>query len=154
MRYVSSDIGHVIKASPSTMALSDAILLGSTKHPQAIDGYYRTVDGKLSETCALVAAVDCVGLMDEVIEKHATIDMGDVFPILATRMDKCPSCHSDHIVVNGWYTKFTELVEVIMHLNDDHRWSRPRIAEWVKTIEQAEILKTQQPTVQLEQVMV
>ncbi len=118
----------------SSLALSDAILLGSVKHPQKMDGFYTTnIAGQLTETCAIVAALDCIGVMEEVLQSGKSIQAWTIFPTLSQEVVGCPECHkTSHELVY-----LTEVATVILHLNDDHHWTRPRIAEWVKSIEDA-----------------
>jgi hypothetical protein len=40
----------------------------------------------------------------------------------------------DHIFDNTYHS----FNNTVTHLNDDHRWTREQIADWVATIEQAE----------------
>lgn len=100
------------------MRLSEAILLGSTMRPQ-IRSRYITPDG----TCALGAAGEAIG-RKEFSGTAASI----VWPWLDRGTIPCPDCNG--VTFTKW---------VIQHLNDDHKWTRERIAEWVATIEPKEI---------------
>jgi hypothetical protein len=73
-------------------------------------------------TCALGAALDASGHLDDCIG-----DVGWFFP-LVTVVDAspCPVFGCDHDA-NKYST--------VPHLNDDHRWTREQIADWVATIE-------------------
>lgn len=120
------------------MKLSDAILLGSTMRPQ--------IHGRLSDgegTCAMGAASDAVGVLDAVLsakygnERMALIESR--FPgICSGGRYSCPC---------GGSARRTEcpdlcsLGPMVMHLNDDHFWTRERIASWVASVEPQEVLE-------------
>lgn len=100
------------------MKLSEAILLGSTLGPQIFgDGFDKATMG----TCANGAARLAMG--------HATdhISIVEIWPWLLCPAD-CPVC-------GAIFDDTTAMIA--MHLNDKHRWSRERIADWVATIEPA-----------------
>lgn len=109
------------------MKLSEAILLGSTMNPQAF-GVYEDPDG---HTCALGAALKAVGFvvhkvllpMDAMVN---STNLAWLFPFLHY-YDACPGCGAANTVFN-----------IIPHLNDDHKWTREQIAEWVATVEPKE----------------
>ena len=66
----TNPFAKMFKVQQSSMLLSDAILLGSVKHPQKIGGYLKVNEyAKLTETCAIVAAVDCVGILEEALKE-------------------------------------------------------------------------------------
>ncbi len=99
------------------MKLSEAIRLGAMLKPQAFSGAQWP-----EKSCALQAACDALGM-----------DGTDVMPFLAKypwahRKVTCPACNvmdkprAIHCVI-------------AFHLNDDHRWTREQIADWVATIE-------------------
>lgn len=99
------------------MRLSEAIRLGAMLKPQAF-GEYNTGN----TTCALGAAMDASNLRcsEELHVLWSWID--------GTAM--CPACadgerHIGHIIA--------------AHLNDRHRWTREQIADWVATVEPAEV---------------
>ena len=99
------------------MKLSEAISLGSTMHPQGF-GHYQ-LDGK---TCAMGAAACAVSIhvdYDEEIVKP--------WPWLSIPAE-CPVC-----AVND--SDGQDFLWVIIHLNDEHMWTREKIAAWVATIE-------------------
>ena len=103
------------------MKLSEAIRLGSMMGPQCF-GYMRLGEA----TCALGAAYKA--LDDSVRE----VSMTDIYPWLAKKII-CPVDYCSGI---------TEVIFIIaQHLNDDHRWTRERIADWVATVEPKEEIK-------------
>lgn len=95
------------------MKLSEAIRLGAMLGPQGFGGIDdRSGDGTL---CALQAAQKAIGL------EYDCYDMEEHFPILLLR-----------VWVRGGNTS---IGSAIINLNDKHRWTRERIANWVETFE-------------------
>lgn len=102
------------------MKLSEAIRLGAMLHPQCFGSMNRWRDGgdlpsavgddEVIATCALGAA-EAAGYPD-------------TFSVSSSDM-VCPECPQ---WTNG-------LEQVVAHLNDRHRWTRERIADWVATVE-------------------
>lgn len=109
------------------MKLSEAIRLGSMLRPQAIGGR-RPVQVKgwrgwiLGEhttgTCVLAAAADAVGLKD-------WMDCVNYFPI---------AMHPVEHPIDGFPGR---VYSIAYRLNDNHRWTRERIADWVESVEMA-----------------
>lgn len=114
------------------MKLSEAIRLGAMLKPQAFGRISGPVDGPRGPgdvlglrfvlgTCALGAAYDA-----GFIRQLADADVHDVEMY-------CPAC--------GQWSYGGEAValvnHIVMHLNDEHRWTRERIADWVESVEQA-----------------
>lgn len=98
------------------MKLSEAMRLGAMLKPQA---FGISFDGR--GTCALGAAMDALG------------KLGTSIWIIQLRPDirrfqvaDCPVC-GRVFNANGNQT--------IPHLNDDHKWTRERIADWVESLE-------------------
>jgi hypothetical protein len=115
------------------MNLSDAIRLGAMIRPQAFGDLFLD-----HESCAMGAAYEAAGLMDEHTERRLELvplqrwdDLTRAtFPILKTKGVGCPMCgHDDGL----------GLAFVISHLNDRHRWTREQIADWVETVEPREV---------------
>ena len=116
----------------TTMKLSEAIRLGAMLKPQAFGGVNST-----KGTCALGAAFEAAGLPIQygavvgglnsrshlgsptwhVVVPPAWFDLGQ-------QITTCPECSFNNAIS-----------EVIPHLNDHHKWTRERIADWVATIE-------------------
>src|SRR5580765_2975940 len=93
------------------MKLSEAIRLGSMLKPQAF-GHFDTGRG----TCALGAAREAAGGMS--------------FPISTASPATCPACQQVMVTSEKvWATAAT-----VVHLNDKHRWTRERIADWVEGV--------------------
>lgn len=99
--------------------LSDAIDEGSLLTPQAFDASYNGV-----ATCALQAA--CVALGRSAYDWFI---LGQTYLWTENLYTACPesgpTCEQDTVF------------DLIHHLNDIHRWPRPRIAAWLRTIEPA-----------------
>lgn len=115
------------RGDSAEMNLSEAIRLGSMLKPQTF-GSYDSGDG----TCALEAAGNAAGVSGRT---RGGLDLVERFPVLMDgQLRKCPEC--GFAAVN--------FGQVIVHLNDSHRWTRERIADWVETVEAAELTKRQQ----------
>jgi hypothetical protein len=111
------------------MLLSEAIRLGGATTKQCTGRLGTVVQGEL-HTCAMGSAMYAVGELladgqipndyihgvDEFLYRH--------WPEEASVTVECPECR-------GWGT----MVGVILHLNDLHRWTRERIADYVATRE-------------------
>jgi hypothetical protein len=108
------------------MKLSEAILLGSTLHPQGF-GDFRVagpISGQLL-TCAWGAAHDAVGMVDDDDDEPLNWRWSTVEGEVHCPQEECNRTQNYHGTM-------------IVHLNDEHKWSRERIAEWVATVEPAE----------------
>lgn len=102
------------------MKLSEAIRLGSLLRPQG----FGALENK-GRTCAMGAAREAVGLpMDcQVVTPWAWT--------YALFEGKCPVCNEGD--------RDSGIVYIIAsHLNDEHRWPRERIADWVASVEPQE----------------
>lgn len=101
-------------------ALADAIRSGASRRPdQAFGDYYF---GRKA-SCALGAAYEGMyRLPDDMGGRRPTKDLEDYFDCLEGTVRRCPEpgCR-----------KTITLAALIVHLNDDHRWSREAIAAWV-----------------------
>jgi hypothetical protein len=110
------------------MRLSEAIRLGAMLKPQEFTG---AVNGK--GTCALLAATEACGM--ELFRIPMSTDYLPPYVDLALRypflrnVAACPETYCHRAV----YVK--DVMGTIWHLNDSHRWTRERIADWVEQIE-------------------
>ncbi len=101
------------------MRLSEAIRIGALIHPQA---HGRTValsaPGEIYATCAIGAACIGAGLKyeDIVYNQYLVYARFDLNKMVVSPIDG-----------REW-----PLDAVIMNLNDDHRWSRNAIADWIE----------------------
>jgi len=97
------------------MRLSEAIQLGAMMTSQAFRALFKG-DG----ACALGAALLAVGVAPE----QAGRSVRKRWPWAFAVSVNCPSCGRSRLVC-----------QVIVHLNDDHRWTREKIGAWVAGIE-------------------
>jgi hypothetical protein len=105
------------------MKLSEDIRLGAMTGPQV----FGTVSAG-SGTCAIGAALVSVGRMDLVVCGWEPLYA--LWPVLKTLdVTACPQCGNKH---SG---------SMILHLNDGHKWTRERIADFVETVELAQVAK-------------
>jgi hypothetical protein len=120
------------------MKLSDAILLGSTMRPQI---RRRFSDGE--GTCAMGAAFDGVGILDVIVstkygnERMALIE--SQFPGAYSAWKY--SCPCEGAARRTECSDLRWLAYMVTHLNDDHFWTRERIASWVASVEPQEVLE-------------
>lgn len=105
------------------MSLTDAIRLGATTTRQTRGVFFTGGAGVAVRTCALGAALHAVGRL--ITQNHAanSQDLSDlvveIFPELHV-IAKCPEC-----------LLRDELGDMIVHLNDEHKWTRNQIANWI-----------------------
>lgn len=98
--------------------LAEAILIGTHRRPvQAFGTYF----GKGS-SCALGAAYEGVYLLPR--------DSTDVMPRRLDRFFHCLENVSRRCPAGC--RKQIPVAAMIVHLNDDHRWSRERVARWLR----------------------
>ncbi len=100
------------------MRLSEAIRLGSMLGSQAFGHGF----GDNGETCAHGAALLAIGRKGAWYTENM-----DHWPWTTYTRAECPGCRS-----------FIMVFSAIRELNDMHKWTRERIAEWVSTIEPKE----------------
>jgi hypothetical protein len=116
--------GDVMNSDVKPMRLSEAIRLGAMMKPQA---FGVLVDDDNGGTCALGAAYDAVGIkFDASGIPNGYLGELDLWlrRIVELQAATCPACG-----VN------TPAIGLIPHLNDTHRWTRQRIAEFVELYE-------------------
>lgn len=68
-------------------------------------------------------------------------DLAKLVPALATEKATCPGCGDGcacgcgmKAIDTGFSVSDRPVAEVIMHLNDQHRWTREQIADWLETL--------------------
>lgn len=115
------------------MRLSEAIRLGAMLKPQHYK--YLRSGGK---SCALGAACDAVGIKQE---GDADVSMHALFVEFQFLHAKanCPACYAALGVWRRLRGHEYDVEDVIIHLNDDHKWTRERIADWVATVEPPQV---------------
>jgi len=105
------------------MRLSEAIRLGAMLHPQRFGSYatYRDERGRFCSSNAPIATIAATCALGAASAAGLTTDDAIDSPRFT-----CPACN--------WHTQRLALV---IHLNDRHRWTRERIADWVESVERA-----------------
>jgi hypothetical protein len=99
--------------------LADAILEGAKRRPSQSFGSYFGDDGS---SCALGAAYDGVYHLPAVDHSTRPRRLDWLFDCLDNITRRCPvGCK-----------KRLPLGSMIVHLNDDHTWTREQIAEWLR----------------------
>ena len=104
--------------------LAAFIRAGAEKRPeQAYGDYYR---GK-SASCALGAAYEGMYRLPTNAEgTRPTKDLEWFFDCLEGSVRACPGGNDCH--------KKLSLAAIMVHLNDDHKWSREQIAQWLESL--------------------
>ncbi len=96
--------------------LAEAILAGARQRPQAFGSYFSS-DGR---SCALGAAFEGVHHLPRVVGAYRP-RLERLFDCLEYISRPCPvGCR-----------KTLPLASMIVHLNDDHLWTREAIADWL-----------------------
>lgn len=102
------------------MRVSEAIRLGSLLVPQGFGfAYSRRVQGAV---CANQAAKLAVGANES----------EEPWPWREEMVERCPFCVERFRAGCGFSP---DVLGLVAHLNDDHRWSRERIADYVESLE-------------------
>ncbi len=118
------------------MTLAEAIRKGAQQRPQIFCRMFSWVGKTLQGSCVLGAAWEgqygaptFVDSPMDIVGAQERSDL-DVFPEFGQEFPKfsCP--------VNGQCGVPTALETVLIHLNDYHRWTRERIADWVEAVTQ------------------
>ena len=102
--------------------LAEAIHTGMRRRPEQAFGAY--FEGRNS-SCALGAAYDGLYRLPHEHGPLRPLHLERVFDCLENTLRHCP--------IDGC-PKSLMLASVIVHLNDDHEWSREQIADWLQTI--------------------
>lgn len=107
-------------------ALAEAIRSGADRRPEQAFGDY--FYGRHA-SCALGAAYEGMyRLPDDMEGRRPTKDLEEYFDCLEGTVRPCPEHGCKKVIT---------LAALIVHLNDDHRWSREAIAAWVAGEQQA-----------------
>jgi hypothetical protein len=113
------------------MKLSEALRLGAMLRPQ--QAYGALFNDSNGGTCALGAIADAVGLLDTENNKYygpIPEPIRSLWRPVANVVcaSACPQCGERAFGSD----------RVIVHLNNEHKWSRERIADWIESIERAQ----------------
>jgi hypothetical protein len=101
--------------------LAQAIRRGIDRRPDQAFGEYYHGHGA---SCALGAAYEGLYRLPFEVQGIVAKDLWRYYECLDFVIRRCPDdCH-----------KQLPLGALIVHLNDDHRWSRERIADWVASL--------------------
>lgn len=110
------------------MKMSEAIRLAGMLHPQHYGGSYGfDIKGNVKSTCAVAGAQIAAGLR---VNEHGYIIDKDQATAWMRFFDEwaakegyipCPACRSSRLPVPS-----------IVHLNDQHKWTRNQIADWLE----------------------
>ena len=103
------------------LELADAIAAGARRRPtQAFGEYFSDAGG----SCALGAAYEgAYALPKDPHEAHAIRPrMERLFDCLENVRRRCPVGCKKRLPLNA----------IILHLNDDHHWTREQIVEWLR----------------------
>jgi hypothetical protein len=98
--------------------LADAILHGALHRPEQAFGHY--YEGRRA-SCALGAAYEGMYRLPDDAENVRPRHLERLFDCLENTLRTCPEGCKKRLALNA----------MILHLNDDHQWSRERIAQWV-----------------------
>lgn len=133
----------------TTMKLSEAMRLGSMLRPQIFGTLRAPSNGVGSPygSCALGSAFEAAGCENvpasESYKSTSFRGAGKVtritivpneWNVMFHSLRQCPECGVVMI-----------LQRLIAHVNDDHRWTIARIADWVETIERAQQTDPKKP---------
>lgn len=108
--------------SDKIKTLGEAIRYGARLKPQYFNAY---CDYNKTKTCALGAALDSIEMLGKGISSESTLSQ------LCKRfnIDQDKSYPHPANNISNW-----SLFEIIISLNDQYRWSRERIADWVDEV--------------------
>lgn len=100
-------------------SFSDAIRVGAELRPQAFDRYFGN-----GGSCAYGAALEAITGKEDADPWGAV----EAFGYLLNQGSSCPAgCDQPE--------PFVSIAAIIFHLNDDHRWAREQIADWLQSEE-------------------
>ena len=110
------------------MKLSEAIHLGCKKKEQGFETYYNEVN---KCTCVLGAAIDGIGELDDDYNFITSSWVLVLFPILMKYNRATIDCPVKLLNETSCGVE-EDLMDTIVHLNDDHKWTREKIADWLE----------------------
>lgn len=122
------------------MKMSEAIFLGASLTKQAVNKFFVREHGVVVSTCAIGGALIAINALEEIGDFGDENNDFNVTPAIRKRwswaLDDFITPQLFHQPCPAHCLGFLRTpVEMIAHLNDNHEWSRERIADWVATIE-------------------
>lgn len=87
-------------------------------------------DPRITFACALGAAAHALTGERNSWLFEVELTLSGPYPYLTTMLLSCPACEAND--------REAVLAANIIHLNDDHEWTREQIADWVQAIEAIE----------------
>lgn len=109
--------------SDKIKTLSQAIRLGATFRPQGFGALFDD-----DKSCAIGAAGEALGFTKG--EHFSTDDIKDRFPMTGALDSFCPMCSQDDLMILRSIPR--NAIGLVIHLNDQHQWSREQIADWLE----------------------
>lgn len=117
------------------MRLSDAIRMGGLLHPQAFGANFDvTFDGAIQSTCAMFGAGLSSGHLAVPIGSLSVFTHAWPWPVLHETVQVPPAIrryYRDLVGDDNFWPSNQTVLEIIVSLNDDLRWTRDQIADWV-----------------------
>jgi hypothetical protein len=101
------------------LELADAIATGARRRPRQAFGEYFSEDGG---SCALGAAYEGAYALPHEPLPTLRPRLHRIFDCLENVRRRCPVGCKKRLPLNA----------IILHLNDDHHWTREQIVEWLK----------------------
>ena len=119
-------MGMLGQHDPATK-LSDLIRIGARRRPQCFGAYFSSEGG----SCAMGAAMEALTGSTDV--RMGIEALRRAFPDLLSldNLFVCPLAPSE---INGTLEVCIGLSGLVTHFNNDHRWSRERIADWLEVL--------------------
>ena len=114
------------------MQLSEAILAGAGLRPQAFGSYFTGTTRSDACSC-VIGGIYEVSFPGAALSHDAVVNRCEslclLYPLIKSKeLLYCPECAGETV-------KHDNLLNILIHLNDDHRWTREQIAEYVKGLE-------------------
>ena len=100
------------------LELADAIAAGARRRPQAFGAYFSDEGG----SCALGAAYEGAYALPRDAAHAVRPRLDRLFDCLENVRRRCPVGCKKRLPLNA----------IILHLNDDHHWTREQIVDWLK----------------------
>ena len=101
------------------LELADAIAAGAQRRPRQAFGEYFSEEGG---SCALGAAYEGAYALPRETDHTIRPRLHRIFDCLENVRRRCPVGCNKRLPLNA----------IILHLNDDHHWTREQIVDWLK----------------------